>query len=226
MQEPKVYISGLPADVQNDDLQEIFSKFGEITDIYVKPKDTFAFAFVTFAEMENAQDAIQDMNGRNIKGKRVKMDLARPRNRATQSNRGGDRPRGGPRNCFKCNEEGHFARECPNPDGGNGGSGGGNRGGNNNPRGNYNSSRNDRNSRSKSRSPQRQAPKKRSASHSRSASPKRNQQKPQNQRKRSVSRSRSGSLKKAKESRSRSRSVDKNKKRVARRRSPSHSRSP
>jgi|688.fasta_scaffold698720_2 arginine/serine-rich splicing factor 7 len=113
--EPKIYVSGLPVDVQNSDLEKAFGSYGSITDVYVKPKDTFAFAFVTFSSMDEAQDAIQGMSGRSICGKRVRIDIAKPRQRNggdrggnDNRGRGGDRPRG--RGCFKCNQEGHFAR--------------------------------------------------------------------------------------------------------------------
>lgn len=249
VQEPKVYVMGLSVDTQEDDLRKVFDSFGDIKDIYIKPKDTFAFAFVTYYEMDHATRAVSDANGQNVCGKRIKCDLARPRNRNNNGPRGGpggNRQQGGSRACFKCQQEGHFARECPNADtsgndrrggynnnGGNGGNysnnnyGGGrndynSRGGNDyNNRGSNN---NDRRSRSKSRS---HSPKrnnntshtqKRSVSRSHSRSPIRNK----NMQQRRPSPTRSDSCKR-KNSRSRSRSVEK--KTTVRRRSPSHSRS-
>lgn len=107
-----MYITGLSVDVQEDDLRQTFEKFGDIKDIYIKPKDTFAFAFVTYYDMDAASNAIQDCNGQSIAGKRIKCDLAKPRNRNGGGGgaRGGDRQNGGSRACFKCNQEGHFAR--------------------------------------------------------------------------------------------------------------------
>jgi RNA recognition motif-containing protein len=145
--------------------------------------------------MDEAQDAIQGMNGRNFNGKRLKIDLAKPRNRNNNGGggmaRGGDRPRGGSRACFKCNEEGHFARECPNADNqgsnqgsynrndqgsrGNYGGYNNNNGNSGNNRGSYGSKNDNNRSGSRSASPKRQGnSKKRSASRSKSNSPKRN----------------------------------------------------
>lgn len=92
LQESKVYVTGLAVDVQDDDLRDAFKRYGKITDIYVKRMEKFAFAFVTFEKMEEAEDAIREMGGKNVGGRRVKCDLARPRNRGGN---GGGQNRGG-----------------------------------------------------------------------------------------------------------------------------------
>lgn len=46
----KIFIGRITADITTEDLQEYFSKYGEIADIFI-PKPFRGFAFVTFTEL-------------------------------------------------------------------------------------------------------------------------------------------------------------------------------
>jgi len=46
--EPKLYVSGLPPNIKREDLEDKFSKFGSISDLFVVNKDNFSFAFVLY----------------------------------------------------------------------------------------------------------------------------------------------------------------------------------
>ena len=50
----KVFVGRCTDDMNADDLREYFSKFGEVTDVFI-PKPFRAFAFVTFLDPEVAQ---------------------------------------------------------------------------------------------------------------------------------------------------------------------------
>lgn len=50
----KVFVGRCTEDIQTEDLREYFSKFGEVTDVFI-PKPFRAFAFVTFLDPEIAQ---------------------------------------------------------------------------------------------------------------------------------------------------------------------------
>lgn len=50
----KVFVGRCTEDLSSDDLREYFSKFGEVTDVFI-PKPFRAFAFVTFLDPEVAQ---------------------------------------------------------------------------------------------------------------------------------------------------------------------------
>ena len=65
-EQPKIYITGLAPDVAEHTLRKEFKRFGEITDIFIMPKDTFAFAFITYESMDQAEDAIKGMAGKSI----------------------------------------------------------------------------------------------------------------------------------------------------------------
>lgn len=115
----KVYVGNLPWSVDDEKLREMFEKFGEITEATVI-KDKFSgrskgFGFVTFASKENADKAVAEMNEKEMEGRQLKVNEAKPmdpdaprRPRRDFGGRGGDR--------------GGF---------GGGGFGGGNRGGGN-----------------------------------------------------------------------------------------------
>ena len=57
-----------------DDLREYFSKFGEVTDVFI-PKPFRAFAFVTFLDPEVAQVQIKDSFLRLLREVAPEMEL-------------------------------------------------------------------------------------------------------------------------------------------------------
>ena len=65
-QEPKIYITGLAPEVDENAVRKEFKKFGGIKDIFIRSKDTFAFAFVTYEDMNEAEDAIKGMEGKSV----------------------------------------------------------------------------------------------------------------------------------------------------------------
>ena len=54
-QEPKLFITSLAEDVNEDDLRNLFQVHGEIVDFFMKTNDKGAFAFVTYGSMEEAE---------------------------------------------------------------------------------------------------------------------------------------------------------------------------
>ena len=100
----RLFVGGLPYSATSSQLEEIFSKFGKvvscevITDRYSGRSKGFAFV-----EMENdkeAEEAITKVNETEMEGKKIAVNVARPREeRPRFDNRGGG-PRGdsrGPR---------------------------------------------------------------------------------------------------------------------------------
>jgi len=78
----KLYVGNLPFSVTNEELKKIFSKFGEIEEANVI-SDKYSgrskgFGFVTFSKDEDADKAIKEMNGKEIDGREVKVNEARP----------------------------------------------------------------------------------------------------------------------------------------------------
>jgi RNA recognition motif-containing protein len=80
----KIYVGNLPFSVGDDKLKELFSSFGEIEEA-VLIKDRFTgrskgFGFVTFKEDEAAKKAISEMNDKEIEGRKLKVNEAKPMN--------------------------------------------------------------------------------------------------------------------------------------------------
>ena len=103
-----IYVGNLGPDVTDGDLREAFGAVGQVdTASVIKDKysgESRGFGFVEMSDKTEAQSAITDLNGKELKGRTIVVNEAR-----SPSKRGGDR--GGGR------------------DGGHGGGRGGGRGG-------------------------------------------------------------------------------------------------
>jgi len=84
----KLYVGGLPYSVTEDKLQEIFSAHGTVESARVIT-DRFTgrsrgFGFVEMSNEEEAQTAIDSLNGSDLDGRSLTVNEAKP-----QENRGG-----------------------------------------------------------------------------------------------------------------------------------------
>lgn len=97
-----IYIGNLSPEVTDKDLQEAFETFGEVTSAKVI-KDNFSgasrgFGFVEMPKNAEADSAVKGLNGKELKGKALKISEARPRSEKRRGGRGGGRRGGGGRN--------------------------------------------------------------------------------------------------------------------------------
>ncbi|XP_005095335.1 TAR DNA-binding protein 43 isoform X2 [Aplysia californica] len=76
MMNRKVFIGRVTEDISADDLRGYFCKFGEVVDVFI-PKPYRAFAFVTFADAETAQNLCGEDH--IIKGASVHVSSAAPK---------------------------------------------------------------------------------------------------------------------------------------------------
>jgi cold-inducible RNA-binding protein len=93
-----IYVGNLSRDVNEDDLRNAFAPFGEVTSANVI-KDRFSgeskgFGFVEMASKPEAQTAIESLNGKELKGRNITVNEARPRTEGGRGG-GGGRPGGG-----------------------------------------------------------------------------------------------------------------------------------
>lgn len=78
-----IYVGSLSRDVSEDDLRQAFEAFGEITSVNII-KDKFSgesrgFGFVEMPSKDEAQAAIDGLNGKDLKGQSLNVNEARPR---------------------------------------------------------------------------------------------------------------------------------------------------
>ena len=78
-----IYVGNLSRDVNEEDLQEAFGAFGQVASVNII-KDKFSgesrgFGFVEMPEKAEAQAAIADLNGKDLKGQTLNVNEARPR---------------------------------------------------------------------------------------------------------------------------------------------------
>ena len=102
----KIFVGNLSRDVMDEDLRQAFESFGRVESAVVI-KDKFSgesrgFGFVEMPTLAEAQAAISGMNGKDLKGRAVNVNEARPReDRGGGGDRGrssgGGRPGGGRR---------------------------------------------------------------------------------------------------------------------------------
>ncbi len=89
----KLYIGNLPFDATEDDLRNLLSAHGPVNEINVimdkVTGQARGFAFATMNAPEAAAAAIQALDGKDWKGRSLKVNEARPR----EERGGGGRPR-------------------------------------------------------------------------------------------------------------------------------------
>lgn len=78
-----IYIGNLSRDVTESELQEAFEAFGEVASVKIIT-DRFTgasrgFGFVEMPVEEEAKKAMADLNGKDMKGRTVTVNEARPR---------------------------------------------------------------------------------------------------------------------------------------------------
>lgn len=95
-----IYVGNLSRDVREDDLKQAFEAFGTVESVNII-KDKFSgesrgFGFVEMPDKVQAQSAIEGLNGKDVKGRAISANEARPKTEGQRSG-GGKRPGGGGR---------------------------------------------------------------------------------------------------------------------------------
>jgi len=95
----KLFIGNLPRDAKDEDLQTAFAEFGAVASVAII-RDKFSgeargFAFVEMDNKTEAEAAIRGLNGKELLGKALVVNEARPKN--DSGSRGGGYGGGGGR---------------------------------------------------------------------------------------------------------------------------------
>ncbi len=95
----KIFVGNLDFTTTEQDLRDLFSEVGEVEDVHIPTDRTSGrprgFAFVRFATAEQAAQAVETMNGQEVSGRALRLDVAEDRPRAQRPRRdfgGGQRP--------------------------------------------------------------------------------------------------------------------------------------
>ena len=94
-----IYVGNLAREATEDELRQAFEAFGQVaTASIVKDKfsgESRGFGFVEMPAKAEAQAAIAGLNGKQLKGRTLTVNEARPRTEGGRGGRGGGRPGGG-----------------------------------------------------------------------------------------------------------------------------------
>jgi RNA recognition motif-containing protein len=88
----KLYVGNLSFNTTETDLQDLFAQAGAVQDVMLM-QDKFTgksrgFAFVTMTNEQDAQNAIQQFNGKTVEGRALTVNEARPREARPQGGGG------------------------------------------------------------------------------------------------------------------------------------------
>ena len=78
-----IYVGNLLREATEDDLRQAFEAFGQVTSAnIIKDKytdDSRGFGFVEMPDQQEAKSAISGLDGKDLKGRTLKVNEARPR---------------------------------------------------------------------------------------------------------------------------------------------------
>jgi len=81
--ENKIFVGNLPFKIRGAELKDLFTEFGEVVDATVIldkfTKRSKGFGFVEFDSDEAAKKAVEAMNEKEVEGRPLTVNIAKPR---------------------------------------------------------------------------------------------------------------------------------------------------
>jgi len=78
-----IYVGNLPREATEEDLKQAFGAFGQVTSVKIITDrfsgDSRGFGFVEMSSSSEAQSAISGLDGKDLKGRALRVNEARPR---------------------------------------------------------------------------------------------------------------------------------------------------
>ena len=91
----KLFVGGLAYAINDDQLQDIFSEFGDVKSAQViidrQMNRSKGFGFVEMGSEDEVKKAIEALDGKEIEGRTIVVNEARPREERPARSFGGDR---------------------------------------------------------------------------------------------------------------------------------------
>lgn len=80
-----IYVGNLSFNTSSDELETLFAEYGEVADAQVitdrETGRSRGFGFVEMGSTEAAESAISGLNGTDVDGRQLKVNVAKPRSR-------------------------------------------------------------------------------------------------------------------------------------------------
>ena len=94
-----IYVGNLPREATEDDLRQAFEAFGQVSSAKIITDkftgDPRGFGFVEMSNSTEAQAALTGLDGKDLKGRTLRVNEARPRTEGGRGGGGGGFGRGG-----------------------------------------------------------------------------------------------------------------------------------
>ena len=91
----KLFVAGLAYSMTNDELHDLFAEFGTVSSAQIitdrETGRSKGFGFVEMSTDDESKNAIQGLNGKDMNGRPLTVNEARPREDRPQRSFGGDR---------------------------------------------------------------------------------------------------------------------------------------
>jgi len=89
----KLYVGGLAYAVTDKELEELFTTIGKVVSaVVIKDRDSGqskGFGFVEMEDIKEGQNAIKELNGKEVSGRSIVVNQARPQEDRSSGPRGG-----------------------------------------------------------------------------------------------------------------------------------------
>jgi RNA recognition motif-containing protein len=86
----KLYVGGLAYSVTEEELKDFFAEHGSVTSVaIIKDRETNqskGFGFIEMSDIKEAQEAIKNLNGKELSGRNLIVNQARPQEDRSSGN--------------------------------------------------------------------------------------------------------------------------------------------